>query len=120
MLELKLQSKAPNVARQWLDEHLGCAIAGLIPLAAGKGKLADAALDFLREKKRQGHAPLIAKLLAAAPAECAARVRSEVLEREEKVYKPLDASSTPAWWKKAVTDLKAAKVPDWLPLSSLP
>jgi predicted DNA-binding WGR domain protein len=120
MLELKLQSKAPNAARQWLDQHLGCAIAGLIPLAAGKGKLADAALDFLREKKRQGHAPLIAKLLAAAPAECAARVRSEVLEREEKVYKPLDASSTPAWWKKAVTDLKAAKVPDWLPLSSLP
>jgi predicted DNA-binding WGR domain protein len=120
MLELKLDSKAPNVARQWLDEHLGTAIAGLIPIAAGKGKLADAALDFLREKKRQGHGDLIAKLAKDAPPDSAARVRQEVLEREEKIYAVLDDKSTPAWLKKAADDLNPGKVPDWLPLAALP
>jgi len=120
MLELKLQSKAPNVARQWLDEHLGCAIAGLIPLAAGKGKLAEAALDFLREKKRQGHAKLIAKVLKGAPAEAAAKVHQEVLEREEIVYPTFDSKTLPSWFQKAAADLKAPKPADWLPAVSLP
>ena len=120
MLELKLQSKAPNVARQWLDEHLGCASAGLIPVAGGKGKVADAALDFLREQKRQGHGDLIAKLLQEAPDSSAARVRQEVLEREEKVYPSLDDKTTPAWFKKEGADLKAPNLPDWLPLAALP
>lgn len=120
MLELKMQSKAPALARQWLEEHLGCAIAGLVSVAAGKGKLAEAALDFLREKKRQGHADLIGKLLKGAPAEAASRVREEVLEREEKIYEPLDEKSTPSWFTKAVADLKPPKPSAWLPLDSLP
>lgn len=120
MLELKLQSKAPSVARQWLDEHLGCSIAGLIPIAAGKGKLADAALDFLREKKRQGHTDLIVKLLNSTPAEAVARVRAEVIDREEKVYPSLDDKTTPAWLTNAAADLKGGKIPDWLPTPSLP
>ena len=59
MLELKLASKGPAVARQWLDEQVGNAIAGLIPVAAGRGKLADAAVDYLRTAKKKGHEKLI-------------------------------------------------------------
>ena len=49
MLELMLASKASGVARRWLDEQLGHAIAGLIPVVAERGKLADAALEYLRD-----------------------------------------------------------------------
>ena len=64
MLELMLGSKAPAVAARWLDEQPGHAIPGLIPVAAGRGKLADAALDYLRVQKRKGHEDFIRECLA--------------------------------------------------------
>src|SRR5262249_48930712 len=59
MLELRLHSKAPAAARQWLDEQVGNAVAGLVPVAAGRGKLAEAAVEYLREAKKKGHEKLI-------------------------------------------------------------
>ena len=56
MLECKLSAKTPGIARDWLDTHVGNAVAGLLETAAGRGKLADAATDYLRLAKRQGYA----------------------------------------------------------------
>ncbi len=53
MLELLMSSKAPAVARRWLDENPSHAIPALIPVAEGKGKLADAARDYLRSQERK-------------------------------------------------------------------
>ena len=63
MLELMLGSKSPGVARAWLEENPGHAIPGLIPMAAGKGKVADAALDYLRAQKRKGREGFIRECL---------------------------------------------------------
>src|SRR5581483_9095668 len=93
MLDLKLNSKVPMLARQWLDDNPGNAIAGLIPAAAERGKRAEAALDFLRTAKRQGHAAFIEEQLQSAPAEVADKIRRDVLERVEVVYEPFDEAT---------------------------
>jgi predicted DNA-binding WGR domain protein len=97
MLELKLTSKVSARARQWLDENQGHAIAGLIPVAGGRGKLADAALDYLRQAKEQGHSDFIEEQLKQATPEVAAKVRQEVLERVPAPRNPFDEAVTPKW-----------------------
>jgi predicted DNA-binding WGR domain protein len=123
MLLLSRSSKAPKAARPWLEEEVGNAIAGLIPTAAGRGQLAEAALEYLRAKDRQGFGPLIEECLHKEPAEVAARIRSTVLEHKEKVYTPLDDASTPGWLKEGLkhserlTPLKGA---EWVHADKLP
>jgi predicted DNA-binding WGR domain protein len=128
MLELMLSSKAPKIARKWLDDHLGNAIAGLIPIATGKGKLAAAAIDFLQGAKRKGHADFIAACLEQESAEIVAKIRSLILDFEEKEYIPFDPQTTPDWlkllkrgeteqkksvWQPAVSDLPTITIGDY-------
>jgi len=122
MLECKLSAKSPTLARQWLDENVGCAVAGLIDTAAGRGKLADAAVDYLRVAKRNGHKGLIEAALKSASPEVASRIRQEVLDHTERVLEPLDEKSTPAALKKAFagTTVKALKPPAWAGAAELP
>jgi predicted DNA-binding WGR domain protein len=117
MLELKLSSKAPRVAREWLEQNVGSAIAGLIPAAAGRGKLADAAVEHLRDLKRAGHGDLIRK---AAGKDASDRLRHDVIEHVEKTYAPFDDSNTPEWLSTAPGDAPKAKLPPWLPPHALP
>lgn len=122
MLEIKLNSRNAGPARQWLDQQVGNAVAGLLGTAAGRGKLADAAIEYLREARRKGHRDLIEKQLQQVPAEIAERVRKSVLEHTEKVYVPFDDTTTPDWLKKALeeTSTGKAKVPDWSAPEALP
>jgi predicted DNA-binding WGR domain protein len=121
LLELRLAGKAPTLVSAWLEENPGNAIAGLIPTAAGKGKLADAAADFLRTARKQGHIDFLAEQLKAAPAEVAARVRESVLEHEEKTYEPLDAKTTPKPLRDALSAAAAANaLPAWAAPALLP
>ena len=68
MLELKLNSKIPMLARQWLDEnprqrHRGADPHGRRTRQKGRRQ----ALDFLRETRRQGHAVFIEEHLKSVP-----------------------------------------------------
>jgi predicted DNA-binding WGR domain protein len=120
LLELQHGSKAPKQASQWLEEETANAVVGLVPAAGGRGKLADAAVDFLRDAKRRGLTGLIEQGLQGLPADGAAKVRREVLEHAEKVYEPLDEHTTPAWLAGAVKRGKEAKAPDWARPERLP
>ena len=123
MLQLKLGSKAAATARDWLDHELGNAIHGLVPVAVGQGRLAEAAIEYLRAAKRSGHEAIIRAAVKAAPADAAKRVQRDVLDREEKVYAPFDGSSTPPWLRKGVTaadKLKPPKLPRWADPAALP
>jgi hypothetical protein len=124
MLELKLFSKAPQVARRWLDEEVGNSVAGLLPVAAGQGPLAEAALDSLREAKRKGHAALLEEQTKQGDPEVAGPVRRLVLDVVEKVHVPFDDSSTPDWLRTAqeltTAGPKAARLPSWADPSNLP
>src|SRR5262249_14491659 len=122
MLELKSNSKAPGLARQWLEENPGNAIAGLIPLAAEKGKLADAAVEFLREARRKRAGAFSEERLKQAPAEKGAKERQAVLEQEEKVYELLTAKTMLKELREALEQLPsgAPSPPGWLTLAGLP
>jgi predicted DNA-binding WGR domain protein len=123
MLECKLSSKCPGIARQWLDENVGCAIAGLIDVAAGRGKLADAAIEYLRNAKKLGHQALIEESLKGASADVSTSILQLVVDHKERVFTPLDDRSTPKWLKDALAEagkLKKAKLPSWAVAASLP
>ena len=123
MLQCKQSSKVPAVARDWLDHYVGNAVAGLIDVAGGRGKLADAAIEYLRSVKRRGHESVIANSVKkAGKSDAAAKVRTDVLEYEEKVYEPFDGKTTPKWLSKelnAVAGLSKA-LPGWANASTLP
>jgi hypothetical protein len=104
MLEVMLFSKAPQVARQWLKDHPAQAIAGLIPVAAGKSKTAHGAIEFLRSMKRQGYQDFIQTCLTSESPEVAAKIRAIILDPAEKEYLPFDEQSTPPWLQAAVVN----------------
>ncbi len=123
ILELKLSAKSPGAAREWLATNVANAIHGLVPVAAGRGKLAEAAVEYLREQKRLGREAVIRAAVKAAPADVAEAVRKLVLDHTEKVYADLDAKKFPkeltAGFADAVSK-KAGKLPSWADPAALP
>ena len=123
MLRLMLQSKAPKAARAWLEANVGHAIAGLAGVAAGRGTLADAAIEQLLVFKRKGLAAQIAEAVKALPADQRGRVQAEVVDHKEVVLDAFDAKTTPAWLAEAVAaaaSTKKAKAPTWVAPTDLP
>jgi predicted DNA-binding WGR domain protein len=108
MLELMLSSKAPQIARQWLEENPAHAITGIIPVAAGRGKLADAAIEFLLSMKRKGYTEHIQTCIDTASSEIAEKIQSSVLNVEEKEHRKFDENTTPAWLQQAIDLLATA------------
>jgi hypothetical protein len=120
MLQLKLHSKASALARQWLEDEVGNAVAGLVPLVTG-GKLAEPALDYLRQVKARGLGAVIEEQLAHASPEAAEKVCQEVLEGSNLPFPALDESSPPEWLRDgAETNGKPAKMPGWAHPAALP
>ncbi|NJL20355.1 MAG: DUF4132 domain-containing protein [Leptolyngbyaceae cyanobacterium SM1_3_5] len=113
MLELMLSSKATQVARRWLQDNPEHAIAGLIPLTAGRGKLADAAIEFLQTMKRKGYISHIQTCIENESAEVAARIRSAVLDSDSKEYIPFDSHTNPDWLQQISTSTKSTKKTSW-------
>jgi hypothetical protein len=126
MLELRLSCRAPGPATAWLESHPAHAIAGLVPLAGGRGKLADAALAYLRGARRKGFGEFIALQLQRHPSAAVERIHKELLEQVEKPLTPFDEKSTPDWLRAAqpapakARKSSKAKTPAWLRLDSLP
>ena len=125
ILQCRLSSKTPAIARDWMGKYVGNAVAGLIETAGNRGKLADAAIDYLRSVKRDGHEALIAKCVKKAGKKSAgaARVQKDVLDHVEKVYKPMDDKTSPKWLKGELNDVdlkKTPKLPAWATPANLP
>lgn len=117
MLELRRASKASRQAGEWLKAEADRAIPGLLATAAGRGALAEAALEHLRQEKRLGREALVRAAVEAAPPEVGARLRALVLDREERVYPVLEAA--PAWLELA-PPLPAKKALPWAAPAELP
>ncbi|SFH92653.1 DUF4132 domain-containing protein [Planctomicrobium piriforme] len=124
MLECKLSAKVPSPARDWLDKNVGRSIVGLVETAAGTGKMADAAVEYLRGAKAKGFGSAIQAAIKSCPNPIAtAKVQAEVLDYETKTYQPLDAKSTPEWLSEAVNavgKIKAKRLPGWASAATLP
>ena len=123
MLELKLNAKGPGPAREWLAENVANAIVGLVPTAAGRGKLAEAAIEYLRDAKRKGHEAFVRAAVEASPPAIADAVRKSVLEHTEKTYSLVADTVLPADLKAGFADAKAKKankLPAWATPAALP
>lgn len=118
LLELKLNSQVPKLARQWLDENVESAVAGLMPLAAGRGKNADAAREHLADLARMGHRALVEERLRFVPATVAGRLRRDLLPKAPPA-EPL-GEKEPRWLRDALEETPASRSPDWLRLARLP
>src|SRR5204862_7908957 len=90
---------------------------GLAPLTAGRGKLADAAVEMLRDLARTGHAEVVQRLQESAP-----RVQAALTAAEEAA--PLhDDESTPPWLAQAVQEQlgeRPARMLSWIIPEQLP
>jgi len=119
-LGIVVNSKAPRAARAWLESNLDETIVGLMPVAAGMGKLVAEATEFLNSVKRRGDSERIAAHLAAVPADVAAQIRAKVLDVTEERFEELD--STPDWWTSAFQQmpLRKQKPIDWIVPTDLP
>jgi Domain of unknown function (DUF4132) len=113
MLKLTLARESGQIARKWLQDNPGNAIAGLIPIAAGEGPLAEAAIDFLRSMQRRGHQGFIEQCLQQESMEVTAVIRSKVLADRSQQHVVFDDRSTPDWLQKALELVKPLKKRGW-------
>lgn len=123
ILELMLSSKAPKSARAWLDENPAHAAAGLVLLTVGRGRLADAASEFLRTLRRKGGEELIRATIARLPEEIASKARVEILDSGAAPAETFDPASTPSWLAQAAAQATAGKkssAPAWVTPEDLP
>jgi predicted DNA-binding WGR domain protein len=120
MLKLVLQSKAPKAARAWLEANVGHTIAGLAAVTAGRGALADAAVEELRALKRKGLGSQIAEAVKALPAEQRGRAQAEVVDHQELALEAFDEKTTPAWLAEGVAAAVSKKAPAWVAAGDLP
>jgi len=122
ILKLKSASKAPYVAREWMDQHPAEVIVGLVPAAAGKEKLAEAAREQLKLLARKGYQEFIIQELERLAPEVAKKLKSETVEGSKNIYPPFDDNSTPLWLKEALTSVvpTKSKLPGWAVPSLLP
>ncbi len=125
MLRFQLFSKSPAPAREWLDRNVGNATCGLIPTAAGEGKLAAAALEYLRNVKRRGFESTIAACLERCDhAEAVDLVARQVMAIEETTTVPLDEETTPEWLAGELAQTgpkkRPKKLPTWLDPALVP
>ena len=123
ILEQWQDGKAPAIAGDWLRDHPGNAIAGVLPLAHGSSKLANAAVEFLREMKRKGHADFIAEQLADVDDAVKKHVQEQVLDHEEKEYPMLADADMPKDLQQEFASYKIpakSTLPKWLDVAALP
>ncbi len=122
VLGLKLNGQFPAVARQWLARNVGSAVAGLLTTAAGRGRVADAALAYFQDLTKTGFGWVIDRELPSAAPDVAARLRRAVLEKPERVIEPLTPELEPAWLTAAVRAAPDSRstLPEWLTPSTLP
>ncbi|XAY03535.1 hypothetical protein DSM112329_00354 [Paraconexibacter sp. AEG42_29] len=117
-LELMTGSRAASLARAWLDEHPAAVARGLTPLVLGGGRAGDAAGDELRRLARGPGRFLLEELEAELDAADAARLRERVLDAARPAAPEL--AQAPAWLDEAVAGTKAAPLPTWLDVGTLP
>jgi predicted DNA-binding WGR domain protein len=120
MLEVRMGSKAPAIAAQWLATHPLHAAVGLVPTAKGQGKLAEAARDQLIRMRRDDLAPVLNAAMSYLPHDQAVWLQQEILDFVEETLPELPRAELPESLREAFADVKTFKSPGWLSVASLP
>ena len=119
MVEIVLRSRAPEGARQWLEKNPAHAAAGLVPLAAGRGRAAEAALDFLRAMLRKDRSAEVEAALERCGGPESERVRA-ALSRGVRSDPHSQEEEAPGWLQVALSGLDERTRPAWVDPGELP
>jgi len=93
ILKCKLDSRTPGIFREWMDKNVGTSISGLIDIAAERGVLGTAAIEYLRNLKRRGFEDTISQIVeASGNSSGRTRIEQEVLAVQEQTFEPFDAA----------------------------
>ncbi len=121
MLEIYLGSKAPRLAKEWIELNKYHAIEGFTAIAGGTGRTTETALDMLCSFQEQGLKNTISKMSETLPEATKERIRSEVLENEALSAPLLDEAATPKGLALLIQEHSStAKLPLWLTIEELP
>jgi hypothetical protein len=120
MLEIQLRSRAPRLARRWLQEEVGNATVGLLPLAGGRSTLADAARAHLRLLARAGFRDTVDRHIKTLRARDAARLREAVLEDIEPDLPVHADQTTPRELRRLLARWRPEPLPEWIDPLYLP
>ncbi len=110
MLAIKQASKAPQLARQWLDDNPEHAIAGLMSVVEAGNNLSEAAMRFLLRMQRKGYGAFIQACLAQMPPDLTVKIQTELLDvKNAPDYTPFDENTTPDWLENGLPSVSAAQ-----------
>jgi Domain of unknown function (DUF4132) len=112
-----LRSRAPAVARGWLDAHPREAVAGLAPLLARHGAPADAAREELARLLRSPDTGAAARAAVDRLEDGDARRVRQLVDAAERSDETL-ADATPAWLD--APELTRSRLPGWVDVDGLP
>ena len=122
MVELYRKSYASDLAQGWLVKEGANAIAGLVHLAAARGKRAEVPIDLLRYYGRMGCEELIAELAEGAGEVARRVVARKVLDPHAAARELVEVEQDPEWFLDLMSDkgMRRKKLPKWLQLEVLP
>lgn len=120
MVMLFRHSKAPEVAKAWLEENAAVAITGLVAAFEKGGKVGDAATGYLQTLVARGYGEAIAGAAGGLGAAARDRLRDKVLESRGASATSFSAETTPAWLVQGLGAARKRKLPAWLELEVLP
>lgn len=118
MVEITIRSRYPEIGREWLEKHPEHAVPGLLPVAAGRGRAAEAALEILQGLRRAGCEALLRD--AVERSQVPEKVRSALSEERSDPYVPLDDASSPEWLRAGIAELAGVERPQWVRPGELP
>ena len=121
MLRLMIFSRTPRPARAWLEAHPTETITGLVPVAAGNGRLAIEAAGYLRSLARRGHDEAVRAAfghvdltMPDGPHVTLSIPEQPISLDDESTLDPLRDACSPA------TSKRTGKRPSWLHIGDLP
>ncbi len=125
LLDIKLNSKTQAIARKAqsaLDAQPGNAIVGLLPLVTQKGKLAEAALQFLRDARLRGLGEFLDQQLQSASPAVVALLSASATNAPVWSQAPIrDSEPLPEWLAEALKEAASRKqIPEWVLPATLP
>lgn len=121
VLALRVRGRTPDRARAWLEENVGSAVAGLLPLTPGRDKVSVAAVEYRRDAVKHDYGWVVEREVATADLQVAGKVRRAVLDRPERIVPEFEPGAEPDWLRRQLVGRAGRNiVPAWAGPATLP
>jgi predicted DNA-binding WGR domain protein len=119
-LQIATQSKAPRTGLQWMAEHPLEAAVGLVPVAMGGGRLAEAAREQLQTLQRSGQTQVLQQAKSHLTENQSSWLNEQVIQSKEETVPEILSEELPPELLTALRSAKISKASAWVNVFSLP